>query len=257
MTGRRGWQALGAVAVAIACAIAIRAANDDPRMPDFTRPDDATSDVASVDVDGTWSEGTAPEYYVVVGEAPDSLPDEVTDDRDVTTSTTQAGVEVPATSEIRATHDDVTRASGTERPDLPDPAMWPHNFRAEIACPDGSVYHGWFWNRSHMVARSLGGADEARNLVAGTRMQNVGGNDGEGGMAYAETRARDYLKAHPDGWVAYRVTANYLGMERIPRTCTVESLSDDGSIDETVVVYNAAKGYSIDYSTGDVTKDAA
>lgn len=200
-----------------------------------------------------WSEQDAPSYYVVVGEASPDLATEVVDDVNQTTETTQGGLDVPATSQIRATYADVQEARDTERPDLPDPAMWPTNFRCEIVCPDGSFYHGWFWNRSHMVARSLGGADEARNLVAGTRMQNVGGNDGTGGMAYTETLARDYLTDNQDGWVCYRVTANYLGLERIPRTCTVEMLSDDGSLDQTVIVYNAAKGYSIDYETGEVS----
>lgn len=85
-------------------------------------------------------------------------------------------------------------------------------------------------------------------------MQNVGANDGAGGMAYTETIARDWLDSHSDGALYYSVLPLYEGNESIPRAVVVDMKSSDGSIDIEVVVYNAAKGYAIDYSSGSISK---
>lgn len=123
---------------------------------------------------------------------------------------------------------------------------------------DGSKdYSGWFWNRSHMVADSLGGDPFQENLVTGTRTQNVGSAtiDGEyaGGMAHTEVIARDYLDEN-DGDACplyYAATANYEGDELVPRTVTVDIQSCDGAIDERVEVSNTAAGHEINYATGE------
>ncbi|MGN0034353.1 MAG: hypothetical protein ACI364_01310, partial [Coriobacteriales bacterium] len=44
-------------------------------------------------------------------------------------------------------------------------AGWGHNGRCTIAFADGTVYNGYFWNRSHLVADSLGGYDHATGLT--------------------------------------------------------------------------------------------
>lgn len=117
-------------------------------------------------------------------------------------------------------------------------------------------YSGWFYNRSHMIADSLGGKAIRENMVTGTRMQNVGWNDGKGGMAYTETKARDYLKTPKakNCPLYYAVSNNYVGSELLPRTTTVNIQSCDKSIDEQVVVDNVAPGYTINYVTGSFKK---
>lgn len=46
----------------------------------------------------------------------------------------------------------------------------------------------------------------------------------------------------------------YEGSERIPRAVIVDMFSSDGTVDMELIVYNAAKGYAIDYETGVVTR---
>ena len=132
-----------------------------------------------------------------------------------------------------------------------DPSGWGHNERASIALPGDRSYNGYFWNRSHLVAKSLGGSDEVDNLVCGTRTQNVGANDGKGGMSYVEGLVRDWLFDHPEGTVFYSATPAYEGDELVCRSVVVDVRSDDGQLDLEVEVYNAALGYRIDYATGE------
>lgn len=133
---------------------------------------------------------------------------------------------------------------------------WGHNGKAVIDLGDGKTYSGYFWNRSHLIADCLGGYDAAtgttpvEDLVTGTRMQNVGKNDGNGGMAYFETRTVSYLKAHPDVSVWYSATPIYVGAEFVCRSVYVEVLSSNGGLDMQGEVYNCANGYIIDYTTG-------
>lgn len=141
-----------------------------------------------------------------------------------------------------------------------DPAGWGHNSETDIPGLDdveGSQdYHGWFWNRSHLVADSLGGSPDHENLVTGTRTQNVGSTQSHGqyagGMAYTELMARDYLDsgAGDSCPLYYAATPQYTDDELIPRTVIVDIASCDGSINERVEVYNTANGFTIDYVTG-------
>lgn len=130
------------------------------------------------------------------------------------------------------------------------PSGWPsRNPKVTIGMGPKS-YRGYLYNRSHLLAKSLGGENSVRNMVTGTRTQNVGRNQPAGGMAYTETQARDWLEKHRDGSIQYDVTPNYTGSERIPRTVTVDMRSSDNLLDEHVVVSNTAHGYAIDYDTG-------
>ena len=143
--------------------------------------------------------------------------------------------------------------SGREREDISDihPAGWGHNREVDITNPDGSAYHGHLFNRSHLLAKSLGGDDADYNLVTGTRTQNVGDNTGQdGGMAFTEGLARDWLREHPGGTVYYSATPVYEAAELLPRSVIVDVRSSDGAVDLEVEVYNAAAGYDIDYATG-------
>jgi DNA-entry nuclease len=136
-----------------------------------------------------------------------------------------------------------------------DPIGWPDkNGETSVTFSDGTTYNGWFWNRSHLLGHALGGADEEKNLVTGTRAQNVGKNNMNGGMQFAEETARDYLANHKDGTLYYFVTPIYLNGENIPRSVFVDMRSDDGSIDMHIEVFNAMPGYDIDYINGTWSK---
>lgn len=134
-----------------------------------------------------------------------------------------------------------------------EPSGWGHNAEVSIPLADGSSYNGYFWNRSHLLAKSLGGADDLRNLITGTRMQNVGSNaggGGAGGMGYGEGLARSWLSEHPDGRLYYAATPVFVGDELVCRSVIVDILSSDGELDLRIEVYNAAEGAEIDYTTG-------
>lgn len=140
-----------------------------------------------------------------------------------------------------------------------DPSGWGHNKQETITGVDEKGeerrYHGWFYNRSHLIADSLGGHPEADNLVTGTRMQNVGWNDGVGGMAYMEEKIRKFLRDNPGCDVFYSAIPNYYGQnDLLPKTVTVDARSCDNVINERVAVYNVAPGYEIDYTNGSYKK---
>lgn len=136
-----------------------------------------------------------------------------------------------------------------------DPIGWPDkNGETSVTFSDGTTYNGWFWNRSHLLGHALGGADEEKNLVTGTRAQNVGKNNMNGGMQFAEETARNYLANHKDGTLYYFVTPIYLSGENIPRSVFVDMRSNDGSIDMHIEMFNTMPGYDIDYVDGTWSK---
>ncbi len=154
-----------------------------------------------------------------------------------------------------------------ERQDITvDPSGWPRSNNEVVIpalpqVPGSEDYSGWFWNRSHLIADSLGGDAIKNNLVTGTRTQNVGstrtGGQYAGGMAYTELIARDYL----DTGIAdacplyYAATPKYDGDELVPQSVIVDMKSCDGSIDTRVEVYNVANGWAVDYFTGEFTQE--
>lgn len=199
-----------------------------------------------------WSQQQYPDYYVVTGKADFS----------------KAGT-MPATGEIRYTGldsygragmvvgviDKQLRDSGSSRDrNMPDTiAGYPHpNPKVSIDLGGGKAYRGYLFNRSHLLAKSLGGQDSVENMVTGTRTQNVGKNQPAGGMAYTEDEARNWLDDNPKGTVEYMATPNYEGSELLPRTVSVDIRTSDGSIDQHVIVFNTASGYDIDYQNGGV-----
>ena len=137
-----------------------------------------------------------------------------------------------------------------------DPAGWGHNRRVVIPSTIGSIkdYKGYFWNRSHLLADSLGGEPTKQNLITGTRCQNGGLRNNQGGMAYCENKARKYLNTHKNSYIYYYVTCKYTNNEVIPRKVVVDMLSEDGSINERVEVLNYAYKYKINYNTGEFEK---
>lgn len=173
-----------------------------------------------------------------------------------------------------------------------NPYGWPaDNPKVTLTFPSGVVYNGYFWNRSHLIADSLGGNPSSDNLIPGTRAQNVGDNTTPGGMGYVERIARDFLDNQIDHTpmiegpevtqrlaaagittdadgepippvvkypafetcqLAYKVTPNVVPGEVIPRTVTVDMRSCDKTIDQRTVVYNTAPQGAINYATGEV-----
>lgn len=133
---------------------------------------------------------------------------------------------------------------------------WGHNGKVTISLPNGRSYSGYMYNRSHLLADSLGGDARKDNIVTGTRTQNVGANSSAnpGGMAYAETLARDWLYVHRSGYVYYCATPVYVGDELVPRSVYVDIRTSDGSVNQHVEVFNCAEGYKIDYMTGKFSK---
>lgn len=215
-----------------------------------------TSSISSENTDEfTWIEEEAPNYYKVVGEAEqDTFPgyNNVMTNKLDDLQRTQA---VSAMINYK-----MVKKSAGWREDFKsgdNPSGWPvKNKETTIITPNGNEYHGWFWNRSHLVADSLGGHAVRENAITGTRMQNVGANDNKnpGGMAYIETKVRNFLYENKDQQVYYKAEPIYKDDELIPRAVIVDALSDDKTINERVIVYNAAKGYEINYHNGEFTK---
>lgn len=195
----------------------------------------------------TWSETIAPNYVTMTQGA--DLEDRT---RQMAPETFENEVDAlgrPSLARACITPQMARKGAERERDRLPNPLGWPRNTEVTIEMCDGT-YHGWLFNRSHLLAKSLGGSDERDNLVTGTRCQNVGSNDGTGGMGLPESMTRDWLAQNPDGTVLYEAEPVYVGEELIPRVVVVDVLSSDGAIDADFVTYNAAKGFTIDYATG-------
>ena len=70
-------------------------------------------------------------------------------------------------------------------------------------------------------------------------------------MAYAESLTRDWLEENPRGSVLYAARPLYRGSELVCRNVLVDVRSSDGALNFEVLVFNAAKGYEIDYETGE------
>ena len=127
-----------------------------------------------------------------------------------------------------------------------------NNKKVSVKLPTGKIYNGYFYNRSHLIADSLGGRSYKYNVVTGTRQQNVG-NNGNGGMQYIEKKVVDYVEKTKNN-VYYSVEPYYEGNELVPRYVIVNAKSDDDVINEKVKVFNNASGYEINYSDGSFTK---
>ena len=119
-----------------------------------------------------------------------------------------------------------------------------NNSEVNIELSNGKFYKGHFYNASHLIADSLGGRAFRNNVVTATRTQNVGNNDKKGGMQYIEWKVLNYITDHPDIVVYYQVTPVYTDSELLPRVVEVRALSSDGVLDEYVITYNYAKGFS-------------
>lgn len=203
-----------------------------------------------------WDELLAPSFWLDEGPA-----------KDVDDSLKENEIRVGELDELgratgvkaKLTKEGYDEAKDVERNDISNikPTGWTKNREVDMTFPSGESYHGWFWNRSHLLAHSLGGPDVKANLVTGTRAQNVGDNKGDGGMAHCEETARTWLSEHEDGYLYYAATPVYEGDELVCRSVYVDMKSSDGTIDTRTEVYNAAPGYTIEYATGTYSAEAS
>jgi DNA-entry nuclease len=219
---------------------------------------DQSGHSSDADMLASWDQLTAPNYYKVTGKAdlPSKLVSPGTVDYQGIDSLGRTGYAhavvtykmIADSAGWRAEFDnDVDEISGWKNPTTGKS----NNGKTAIVLDNGKTYHGYFYNRSHLVADSLGGAPSRKNLVTGTRTQNVGDNSANpGGMAYAESKIRDYMKPHQDVTTAYYVQPIYNENEIIPRGTTIDMKTSDGAINEHVVVWNYANGHEINYMTG-------
>ena len=199
----------------------------------------------------TWSNEEYPNYYRIVGQA--TIDENLQPGEVFYSGLDHLGRSGQAVACV--TFDLMTEGIARNRDDLSSitPSGWGHNEEVDIELPNGSLYHGYLFNRSHLIAKSLGGSDIHENLVTGTRMQNVGANNPPGGMLFCEQTVRSWLYNNNDGWVLYSATPIYEGDEVICRSVIVDMLSSDGTLNMQVEVFNTALGFEIDYATGEFT----
>lgn len=117
--------------------------------------------------------------------------------------------------------------------DLPDPAGW-------VGRSKGGIY-----DRSHLIAYTLGGKNDLDNLVTGTVSFN------QKYMTEVEGDVRDYIKK-TGRTVLYRVTPYYRGNELLPVGVLMEASTGDGGFKRNRFVYNVQDGFEINYLTGQV-----
>lgn len=206
-----------------------------------------------------WSVDTAPAGYAVYGTANVSY--DVAPGEYLYSPLDEMGRTQAAVANITAA--DFAREQNEEREEFSSDAdkisSWGHNAKLEVTFPNDHIYHGYFYNRSHLIADSLGGSPARENLVCGTRFQNVGG-DNNGGMAYTENLARTWLaSAGEDETLYYAVTPVYVEDELVPRSVYVDIRSSDGDIDKHVEVFNVSGDitgtYEVDYATGEILEN--
>lgn len=117
-------------------------------------------------------------------------------------------------------------------------------------------YSGWLYNKSHLIAWSLGGNMKSENIILGTRAQNVGTNfEGEhGGMRAIEAPVHEILTTDDEAKIFYQAIPIYQGHEVMPRGVYVRaySVNDKGkTINKAIYTFNTQDGIKINYLTGE------
>ena len=106
------------------------------------------------------------------------------------------------------------------------------------------------WEKSLLLPVELGGSAIVDNGIVLTHQCNVGGTDEKGGLNYITHTVKSYFDSHKNGLVKYIIIPNYTDSNLIPNTLTVKLLSNDNELDETVLLYNVANKYTLNYSNG-------
>lgn len=153
-----------------------------------------------------------------------------------------------------------------------DPVGW-HNYKMPID-DSGSGKEAWLMNRGHLVGYQFSGLDnELRNLTPMTALLNTGSlsdkdSANQTAMLFYENNLADWINAHPNDWLDYKVTPIYEGDELIPRQVELQyvGIKSDGTLmkisfgtkqektDEEgvthVILENTSPNAKIDYATG-------
>ena len=153
-----------------------------------------------------------------------------------------------------------------------DPVGW-HNYKMPID-DSGSGKEAWLMNRGHLVGYQFSGLDnELRNLTPMTALLNTGSlsdkdSANQPAMLFYENNLADWINAHPNDWLDYKVTPIYQGDELIPRQVELQyaGIKSDGTLmkisfgtkqektDEEgvthVILENTSPNAKIDYATG-------
>ena len=153
-----------------------------------------------------------------------------------------------------------------------DPVGW-HNYKMPID-DSGSGKEAWLMNRGHLVGYQFSGLDnELRNLTPMTALLNTGSlsdkdSANQTAMLFYENNLADWINAHPNDWLDYKVTPIYEGDELIPRKIELQyaGIKSDGTlmkisfgtkqenIDKDGVTHvtldNTSPNAKIDYATG-------
>ena len=158
-------------------------------------------------------------------------------------------INVPTRATVVLNHTSITRQYGNQQSFTKNTAGYTKNEEVFIENPKYPTYEGWFWNRSHLIADSLGGPSEPYNAITGTRPQNVGARDNQGGMRLPESRAYDYIYDNPKKTLLYDVVPLYFDTNDLVPYAVQVTLYN-GDIKERYITLNIAYGYQIDYKTG-------
>jgi len=153
-----------------------------------------------------------------------------------------------------------------------DPVGW-HNYKMPIDDSE-SAKEAWLMNRGHLVGYQFSGLDnELRNLTPMTALLNTGSlsdkdSSNQTAMLFYENNLADWINAHPNDWLDYKVTPIYQGDELIPRQVELQyaGIKSDGTLmkisfgteqekmDEEgvthVILENTSPNAKIDYATG-------
>ena len=61
---------------------------------------------------------------------------------------------------------------------------------------------------------------------------------------------KSYFDTHKNGLIKYIAIPNYTNDAKIPETLTIKLLSNDNELDETVLLFNTANNYTLNYNDG-------
>ena len=115
-------------------------------------------------------------------------------------------------------------------------------------------YDGKFlYNRCHLIGYQLAGENANElNLITGTNYFNVEG------MLPFENKVAEYIDKNNNNHVLYRVTPDFKGNNKVASGVEMEaySVEDNGQgVQFNVYVYNVQPGITINYQTGESSKN--
>ncbi|WP_086332002.1 DNA/RNA non-specific endonuclease [Candidatus Enterococcus mansonii] len=114
----------------------------------------------------------------------------------------------------------------------------------------GRGSNDWLYNRSHLIGFQMTGEnDNPKNLMTGTRQFN------DPHMVNYENQIMDYIR-QTGNHVRYRVTPHFVENELVARGIQIEAQGIESSdFAFNIYIFNVQDGYTIDYITGQATKN--